>query len=65
VDIDVPIDLELDIAVNETIPITTNVPVKLDIPIAINVGETELASLAASLAEGLRSLQEILSGFGG
>jgi hypothetical protein len=50
--------------VNETIPIEANVPVKLDLPIAIEVGETELATLAASLAEGLRSLEEVLTGLG-
>ncbi len=64
VDIEVPVNLELDIAVNETIPIEANVPVKLDLPIAIEVGETELATLAASLAEGLRSLEEVLTGLG-
>ncbi len=65
VDIDVPIDLDLDIAVNETIPVSASVPVKLDIPIAIAVGETQLADLAESLAQGLRSLQGVLSGLGG
>ena len=41
------------------------VPVQLDIPIAIEVAGTELADLAASLAEGLRSLEDIIAGLGG
>ena len=44
---------------------STTVPVKLDIPIVIDVADTELASLAASLAEGLRSLDGIVRGLGG
>ena len=58
-------DLDLSVAVNETIPVTASVPVKLDIPIAIEVAGTELADLAASLAEGLRSLEDIIAGLSG
>ena len=65
VDIEVPVDLDLDVAVNETIPVQATVPVKLDIPIAIEVAGTELADLAASLAAGLRSLEDIIAGLGG
>jgi MFS family permease len=65
VDIDVPIDLELDIVVNETIPVSATVPVKFDIPISLEVSETQLADLAASLAEGLEALKEVLVGLGG
>ena len=65
VDIEVPVDLDLDVAVNETIPVQATVPVALDIPIAIEVAGTELAELAASLAEGLRSLEDIIAGLGG
>jgi MFS family permease len=63
--IDVPIDLEIDIVVNETIPVSATVPVKLDIPISLKVSETQLADLAASLAEGLKALKEVLAGLGG
>ena len=65
VDIEVPVELDLDVAVNETIPVQATVPVQLDIPIAIEVAGTELADLAASLAEGLRSLEDIIAGLGG
>ena len=65
VDIEVPIDLDLSVAVNETIPVSASVPVKLDIPIAIEVAGTELADLAASLAAGLRSLEDIIAGLSG
>ena len=65
IDIDVPIDLTVDIPINETVPIDVDVPVKLDVPISLNVDETQLAELTASLAAGLRSMQEILSGLAG
>lgn len=65
VDIDVPVELDLDISVNERVPIQATVPVQLDVPIAIDVADTELANLAAALADGLRSLQEVLDGLGG
>ena len=65
VDIDVPIDLTLSIPINETVPIDAEVPVQLSVPISMNVGETELADLSASIAAGLRSLQQVLEGLGG
>ncbi len=65
VDIEVPVELDLDVVVNETIPVQATVPVQLDIPIAIEVAGTELAELAASLSDGLRSLDEIVAGLGG
>ena len=65
VDIDVPVELDLDISVNERVPIQATVPVQLDVPIAIDVADTELANLAAALADGLRSLQDVLDGLGG
>jgi EmrB/QacA subfamily drug resistance transporter len=65
VKIDVPIDLVVDIPVNETIPIDATVPVKIDVPITIDVAETELAGLTASLASGLDSFRDVLGGFGG
>ena len=65
VKIDVPIDLVIDIPVNETIPIDASVPVKIDVPITIDVSETELAGLTASLASGLDSFREVLGDLGG
>jgi EmrB/QacA subfamily drug resistance transporter len=65
VDIDVPIDLTLTIPIDETVPIAADVPVKLNVPISMNVGDTQLAELSESLAAGLRSFQEILSGLSG
>jgi len=64
VDVDVPIDLVVDIPINETLAIDEEFPVKLDVPIAINVRDTELANLTDSLAAGLESLQEVLTGLG-
>jgi len=65
VDIDVPIDLTVDIPINETVPINATIPVKVDVPIGVDVAETELATLAASLAQGLESFTEVLDGLGG
>ncbi len=65
VDIEVPVDLQIEIPVNERVPVSTTVPVNLDVPIAIDVAGTELATLAASLVHGLRSLDDILAGLGG
>jgi EmrB/QacA subfamily drug resistance transporter len=64
VDVDVPVDLVVDIPINETVPIQDEFPVKLDVPIAIDVRETELADLTDSLAAGLESLQDMLTGLG-
>ena len=65
VDIDVPIDLVVQIPIDETVPIKDEFPVKLDVPIAIDVRQTELANLTDSLAAGLRSLQDVLTGLSG
>jgi MFS family permease len=65
VDVVVPIDLDVDIPINETVPVQDEFPVQLDVPIEIDVGETELARLTESLAAGLESLQDVLSGLGG
>jgi EmrB/QacA subfamily drug resistance transporter len=64
VDVDVPVDLVVDIPINETVEIDEEFPVKLDVPIAIEVSETELASLTDSLAAGLEALQDVLTGLG-
>lgn len=65
VDIVVPIDLTVDIPIDETVPIKDEFPVKLNVPIAIDVRETELADLTDSLAVGLESLQDVLTGLSG
>jgi prefoldin subunit 5 len=64
VDVDVPVDLVVDIPINETVEIDEEFPVQLDVPIAIEVRETELAQLTDSLAAGLESLQDVLTGLG-
>ncbi len=62
VDVVVPIDLTVEIPIDETVPIQDEFPVQLDVPIAIDVGDTELANLTESLATGLESLQDVLTG---
>lgn len=64
VDVDVPVDLVVEIPINESIELDEEFPVQLDVPIAIEVRETELANLTDSLAAGLESLQDVLSGLG-
>jgi hypothetical protein len=64
VNVDVPVDLVVDIPINETVEIDEEFPVKLDVPIVIDVRETELANLTDSLAAGLESLQDLLTGLG-
>ena len=65
IDVEVPIDLVVDIPIKETVPIKDEFPVKLNVPISIDVRETELANLTDSLAAGLESLQDLLTGLGG
>jgi EmrB/QacA subfamily drug resistance transporter len=62
--LDLPIDLAVAIPINETVPIDTSIPVNLTVPIEVQVQGTELATLAASLRQGLISLQEVLTGLG-
>ncbi len=64
VDVVVPIDLVVDIPIDETVPIQDEFPVQLDVPIAIDVSQTELKNLTDSLATGLESLQDVLTGLG-
>jgi EmrB/QacA subfamily drug resistance transporter len=65
VDVDVPIDLVVDIPIDETVPIQDEFPVQLDVPIVIDVRDTTLAELTDSLAAGLASLQQVLTGLSG
>jgi EmrB/QacA subfamily drug resistance transporter len=62
VDVDVPVDLTVDIPINETVPIKDEIPVKLDVPVKIDVSETQLKELTDSIAAGLESLQDMLTG---
>lgn len=62
--LDLPIDLAVAIPIYETVPIDTSIPVNLTVPIEVQVQGTELANLAASLRQGLLSLQEVLTGLG-
>ena len=63
--IDVPIDLTVDVPIDESVPIEVDVPVELDVPISIDVGGTELEALTSSLIEGLQAFQEGLDGLTG
>lgn len=65
INLDVPIDITVKIPLDETIPINASVPVKVDVPIGVDVGDTQLADLAESLAAGLESFTEVLTGLGG
>jgi hypothetical protein len=65
INLDLPIDLTVDIPINETVPVNATVPVKVDVPIGVDVAETQLADLAASLAQGLESFTDLLGGLGG
>jgi hypothetical protein len=65
VDVVVPIDLVVDIPIDETVPIQDEFPIQLDVPIAIDVGDTELKNLTDSLAAGLESLRDVLTGLSG
>ena len=60
-----PIDLTVDVPIDESVPIDVDVPVQLDVPISIDVEGTELEALTASLVEGLRAFQEGLDGLTG
>ena len=62
VDVVVPIDLVVDIPIDETVPVNTSVPINVDVPIEIDVSQTDLAPLAAALAQGLRQVQAMLAG---
>jgi MFS family permease/prefoldin subunit 5 len=62
VDVDVPVDLTVDIPINETVPIKDEIPVKLDVPVSIDVSQTQLKDLTDSIAAGLQSLQDMLTG---
>lgn len=61
VQVDVPIDLDVAIPINETVPVDVDVPIKLDVPINVNLADTELSTLAAQLADGLREVQKLLA----
>lgn len=63
VKLDVPVDLEIPFTINEVIPISTDVPVRLTIPIGVDVAETELATLADSLGQGLAAFRDLMAGF--
>jgi prefoldin subunit 5 len=62
VNVDVPVDLTVDVPIKETVPIKDEIPVKLDVPVKIDVSQTQLKDLTDSMAAGLESLQEMLTG---
>lgn len=61
VQVDVPIELDVAIPINETVPVDVDVPIQLDVPITVNLADTELSTLAAQLADGLREVQKLLA----
>jgi len=63
VQLEIPVDLEVPVSINEVIPIVTEVPVRLSVPIVIDVAETELASLADALGDGLAAFADLIAGF--
>jgi EmrB/QacA subfamily drug resistance transporter len=62
IDVVVPVDLDLEFPINETVPIATEIPVNLTVPIRIDIADTELATLADSLRQGLIGFQEVIEG---
>ena len=64
IQLDLPINLDVAIPINETIPVNTEVPVNLDVPIEIDIAETDLATLADALAQGLESFRQMASQLG-
>ncbi len=63
--LDFPLELDVPIVVDETIPIRTQVPIAVTVPVQIQVADTELATMATSLRDGLAALQDVLSALGG
>jgi EmrB/QacA subfamily drug resistance transporter len=62
--LDLPIDLDVAIPLNETIPIDTEIPVNLTVPIVIDIAETDLATLAEALRQGLESFRVLAAELG-
>ena len=63
IQLEIPVDLVVPFSINEVVPISADVPVNITVPIAVDVGRTELASLADSLAEGLQAFRRLMAGF--
>ena len=63
--LDFPLELDVPIVVAETIPIQTQVPIAVTVPVEIQVADTELATMATSLRDGLAALQDVLSALNG
>jgi hypothetical protein len=63
IQLDIPVDLIVPISISEVVPVSAEVPVRLAIPITVDVGKTELASLADALSEGLAAFSRLMTGF--
>lgn len=63
IQLEIPVDLVVPISINEIVPISAEVPVNLTVPIAVDVGQTELVSLADALADGLEAFRGLIAGF--
>lgn len=59
VNLDVPIDLEVTVPVRETIPLDASVPLRASVPLAVEVADTELATLAEALIDGLSAFRDL------
>ena len=64
VQLDLPVDLDVSFVIDERFPISTSLPVNLNLPIVIEIADTELATLVASLRVGLAAMKDILGGLG-
>jgi hypothetical protein len=63
IQLEIPVDLTIPLSINEVVPISADVPVNITVPIAVDVGQTELTSLADALADGLQAFRSLLAGF--
>lgn len=65
IDLEFPVELDVPITVDEEFPVAANVPIAVTVPLEIRVAETELATMATSLGEGLAALQAVLDALAG
>ena len=59
---DVPIDITVPVDIDRQVPISTTVPIQLEVPIVLDLGETPLPRYVELLEQGLKDLEQALSG---
>lgn len=59
---DVPIDITVPVDIDRQVPISTTVPIQLEVPIVLDLGETPLPRHVELLEQGLKDLEQALSG---